>query len=130
MATAPALSLTQIGQISVHVKDLDRAVAFYRDILGIRHWLTVPGQLAVFECGGIRLLLSKPSAPEFDHPSSIIYFQVENLDDAFQRLKERQVHIVELPHVIARLERTDLWMGFFHDSEGNLLSLMNEQPHS
>jgi catechol 2,3-dioxygenase-like lactoylglutathione lyase family enzyme len=54
MSAQKNISLTEIGQISVNVHDLDRAVAFYKETLGMKHLFTVPGRMAFFDCGGIR----------------------------------------------------------------------------
>ncbi len=97
--------LNQIGQISVPVRDVERASAFYRDKLGMRHLFTVP-HLAFFDCGGVRLMLSRPETPEFDHPSSIIYFKVDDIDVAYQTLSGRNIHFEDAPHVIANMEPT------------------------
>jgi methylmalonyl-CoA/ethylmalonyl-CoA epimerase len=123
------LALSRIGQISVHARDIERATAFYRDKLGMRHLFTVPGKLSFFDCEGVRLMLDVPEGgPEFDHPSSIIYFKVADIQQAFETLEQRGVTIVDKPHVIAKMGGYDLWMGFFRDSEENVLSLMSEVP--
>ena len=118
--------LSQIGQIAVNVHDLDRATAFYRDKLGMRHLFTVP-KMSFFDCGGVRLLLALPEKPEFDHASSIIYYSVGDINQAYQALSGRDVQFETKPHLVAKLESHDLWMAFCRDSEGNLLSLMCEQ---
>ena len=122
-----AFGLGLIGQISVNVHDLDRAVAFYRDQLGMKHLFTVP-KMAFFDCGGIRLMLATPEKPEFDHPSSILYFKVPQIREAYDILASRGVAFEAEPHRVAQLPDHDLWMGFFRDSEGNLLGLMCEMP--
>lgn len=124
-----SFGLSHIGQIAITVRDLDRAVAFYRDQLGMRHLFSVP-QLAFFDCDGVRLMLSRPERPEFDHPSSIIYYKVERIDDAVEALKGRGVAFEDEPHVIADMGTYTLWMAFFRDSEHNLLGLMSEVPHA
>ena len=78
MTNQKQFGLDRIGQISVNVKDLDRAVAFYRDVLGMRPLFQVP-KLAFFDCGGIRLMLSPPETPEFDHAASVIYYRVDDI---------------------------------------------------
>ena len=122
-------SLSQIGQISLNAHDLERAVAFYRDALGLKHLFTVP-KMAFFDCGGIRLLLATPEKPEFDHPSSILYFQVGDIQAAHETLVARGVRFESGPHLIAPMPTYDLWMAFFRDSEGNLHALMSEVPKS
>ncbi|KAA0222677.1 VOC family protein [candidate division KSB1 bacterium] len=118
--------LSQIGQIALNVHDLERAVAFYRDKLGMKHLFTVP-KMAFFECGGIRLMLGLPEKPEFDHTSSIIYFKVDDIQIAFRTLSSRGVSFESDPHLVAKMPTHDLWMAFFRDSENNLFALMSEE---
>jgi predicted enzyme related to lactoylglutathione lyase len=127
MSETAAFGLGRIGQISVNVHDIDRAVSFYRDKLGMKHLFTVP-KMAFFDSGGIRLMLGVPEKPEFDHPSSIIYFKVEQIQEAYDTLTSRGVAFEAAPHLVAKLPDHDLWMGFFRDSEGNFMSLMCEMP--
>jgi methylmalonyl-CoA/ethylmalonyl-CoA epimerase len=125
MTAAAAFGLSQIGQIAINVHDTGRGVAFYRDQLGMR-FLFAAGQLAFFDCGGIRLMLTPPEKPEFDHPASILYFKVPDIRQAHATLSERGVKFEDAPHMIARMPDHELWMTFFRDSENNLLALMSE----
>jgi len=120
-------SLARIGQIAINAHDVDRATAFYRDVLGLQH-LFRAGQLSFFDCGGVRLMLDKAEKPEFDHTSSIIYFQVGDIRATNKRLKDGGAKFEDEPHVIAQMPKYDLWMTFFRDTEGNLLALMSEVP--
>ena len=121
------LALERIRQISITVRDPDRAVAFYRDILGLQ-LLFRAGHLAFFDCDGIRLMLSPPEKPEFDHPSSILYFKGEDIQRAYAELQARQVTTEGAPHLIAKMPDHDLWLSEFRDSEGNVMCLMAEVP--
>lgn len=125
MNTPEGTALSRIGQIAINAYDVDRATAFYRDILGLQH-LFRAGQLSFFDCGGVRLMLDKAEKPEFDHPSSILYFQVGDIRAAYTRLKDAGAKFEDEPHVIAPMPKYDLWMTFFRDSENNLLALMSE----
>ena len=125
MSTLEKGGLARIGQIAINAHDVDRATAFYRDVLGLEHLFSA-GQLSFFDCGGVRLMLDKPEKPEFDHPSSILYFQVEDIRAAHKRLSEAGAKFEDEPHVIAQMQEYDLWMTFFRDSEDNLLALMSE----
>ena len=127
MTPATQLGLSAIGQIAITVHDVERAVAFYRDTLGIRFLFQAPN-MAFFDCGGVRLMLDKPEKAEFDHPSSIIYFQVGDIQAAYRRIKDAGAKFEDEPHVIAPMPKYDLWMTFFRDTEGNLLALMSEVP--
>ncbi|HWN10555.1 MAG TPA: VOC family protein [Pyrinomonadaceae bacterium] len=117
--------LSQIGQIAVIAHDLDRATAFYRDKLGMKLLFAVPPRMSFFDCAGIRLMLSLPEKPEFDHASSIIYFNVEDIQAAVTTLKQRGVQFEADPHFIADMGTYDLWMAEFRDSEDNFLALQS-----
>ncbi|RPI23510.1 MAG: VOC family protein [Acidobacteria bacterium] len=118
--------LTGIGQVSMRARDLDRAVRFYRDILGLDFLFGPSGQLAFFDCQGIRLMLSVPESEEFDHPGSVLYFNVSNISEAYETLRSKGASFRAEPHLIAKLPDREVWMAFFDDSEGNLLALMSE----
>lgn len=126
-ATCSGLGIRNIGQISIIVHDLQRAIAFYRDKLGLPLLFTA-GNLAFFDCGGVRLMLGPAESPELDHPSSILYFRVSDINAAHQRLIDGGVQIEAPPRLIAPMPTHDLWMSGFRDSEGNILELMSEVP--
>ena len=89
-ATLP-IGISRLGQIAINVHDLDRATAFYRDVLALP-LLFSAGGLAFFDCGGVRLMLSRPEKPEFDHPSSILYFTVPDIAGAHRQMLNHGVH--------------------------------------
>ena len=122
------ISLGQIGQISVNVHDFDRAVAFYKDTLGIKHLFDVPSRMAFFDCAGIRLMLATPERPDLDHPSSILYFKVQDIEKTHEALLARGVHFETGPMLVAPMATHDLWLAEFRDSENNVLALMCEKP--
>lgn len=124
----PTPSGWTIGQISINVHDLKRAIAFYRDILAVPFLFEVPPTMAFFNCGGVRLMLAVAERPEFDHPASILYYKVERILDVHRDLLAKDVHFESEPRMIARMPDHELWMAFFRDSENNLCALMSEQP--
>jgi catechol 2,3-dioxygenase-like lactoylglutathione lyase family enzyme len=126
MAVARSFGLSRIGQIAVVVHDVPRAVAFYRDALGMRLLFEAPPSMAFFDCSGIRLMLTLPSSPELDRPASIIYFTVDDVQEAWRALVARGVVFGHEPRIIARLPHADLWMGDFRDPDGNILEIMSE----
>jgi methylmalonyl-CoA/ethylmalonyl-CoA epimerase len=128
-ANSTGIEISRLGQVAIIVHDLDRATAFYRDALGLSLLFTAEG-MAFFDCAGIRLMLSRPEKPEFDHPSSLLYFVVPDILGACRRLLDAAVKIESEPRMIARMPGHDLWMGFFRDSEGNMMALMSEVPRS
>ena len=121
----PTPAIERIGQIYVTAHDLDRAVRFYRDTLGLPFLFQVP-RMAFFDCAGVRLMLGLPDAPEFDHAASIIYYRVADIVAAHQALVARGVPFRQPPHLVAKLATFDLYLADFHDSEGNALALMSE----
>jgi catechol 2,3-dioxygenase-like lactoylglutathione lyase family enzyme len=123
---ASGFGLSQIGQIAISVQDVDKAVAFYRDVLGLKLLFQAPPGLAFFDCGGVRLMLARPEKPEFDHPASTLYFKVADIQQATATLESRGVRFEEEPHLIAKMPDHELWMAFFRDGERNLLGLMSE----
>ena len=123
----PAVSLSTIGQIAMPVKDLARAIEFYRDRLGIPLLFQAPPGLAFFQCGSIRLLVEAPQEKEFQHPGSPLYFVVDDIDAAYAGLRARGVTFRGDPHLIAKMPDHELWMAFFDDGEGNTHALMHEK---
>ena len=130
MSTATlGIGISRLGQVSVNVHDLDRAVSFYRDTLGLQLLFTT-GDLGFFDCGGVRLMLGTAEKPEFDHPGSVLYLVVPDIEAAHRQLVAKDVKFEGKPHLIARLPDHDLWMAFFYDTEDNLLALMSEVRRS
>ena len=120
-----AQGLSRIHQISMRVHDVDRAVRFYRDALGVPFLFAAPPRLAFFDCGGVRLMLSTPE-PGFDHPGSVVYFAVDDIGEAHASLTARGVTFSGEPHKIATLADREVWLADFQDTEGNTLALMSE----
>lgn len=125
-SSASDLASSRLGQIATIVHDLDKAVAFYRDTLGFKFLFQAGPKLAFFDCGGVRLMLSLPETPEFDHPGSILYFKVDDIQATHRTLVDRGVRFAGEPHLVAKLETHDLWMAFFRDVDDNVLAIMSE----
>ena len=119
------LGLDVIGQIAQPVTDVDRAIAFYRDVLGMRFLFRAPPGLGFFDCGGVRLMLDGPAASQAGQ-ASVLYYRVDDLTDAFETLSARGVAFEAGPHRVAELPDHELWMAFFRDPDQNLLALMAE----
>jgi methylmalonyl-CoA/ethylmalonyl-CoA epimerase len=121
------LDLNHIGQIALPVTDVDRAEAFYRDVLKLRPLYRF-GDLTFFDCAGVRLLLEKTHDAEHAPRSSVIYFRCADIALAVRELRGRGVTFDDTPHLIAPMDDHDLWMTFFHDPDGHTLALMQEAP--
>lgn len=113
-----------LGQIAITIKDLPRAVAFYRDTLGLPLLFEVSG-MAFFDIGGVRLMLTAAQKPEATH-SSILYYKTPDLHTAASDLEAKGVTLEAKPHLVAKMPDHELWMAFLRDTEGNLLGLMSE----
>ena len=120
--------LSSIGQIYVRAHDLERAVRFYRDTLGMPFLFQVPKpKMAFFQCGTTSLLLGPPEGPAFDHPASLVYYLVPDIAAAHTTLSARGVKFGSAPHLVHRAPDHELWMAFFKDSEDNTLALMSRK---
>lgn len=121
-------AIQRIGQLAIHATDLKATVAFYRDVLQLPLLAEIdPPGLAFLQCGETRLMISVPTSPELQHPSSIIYFEVADLERSFAALIEAGAKIEREPHLIGRLGARETWMAFFRDPSQNLLALMSER---
>jgi methylmalonyl-CoA/ethylmalonyl-CoA epimerase len=124
-----AEGVVNLVQIAQHAEDLDRATAFYRDLLGSDALATYdPPGLVFFDLHGVRLLLDRGA------PSALLYLAVEDLEGTVQRLGTAGVAVESEPHLIFRHEDdtlgpagTDEWMAFVRDSEGNLVGLVERR---
>ena len=124
------LSSSTIGQLLIPVEDLDRAIAFYRDRLGLRFLFAAPPQMSFFQSGTVRLLIGVPEAGQPRQRGATVYFQVEDIHAVYRTLAERGVSFPAPPHVVHRTAATELWLTEFNDPDGNHLALMSETPRA
>jgi len=124
-STLTNFGLDQIGQIAVPVSDIDRSIAFYRDILGMRFLFQAPPGLGFFDCAGVRLMLDAP-AKENAGKGSVIYYKVRELQAVYETLSSRGLIFEAKPHLVAKMPDHELWMAFFRDPDKNLMALMSE----
>lgn len=123
-----AIKLGPLGQIALTVANLDAAVAFYRDAVGLPFLFAFPN-LAFFDCGGVRLMISTPEAGEVVANGATLYFTVSDIQAAYAQLQARGVPFVDAPHAIADMGSYTLWMAFFRDPDNHLLGIMAEVPN-
>lgn len=115
----------RLRQVALHVDDLDRAIAFYRDVVGLRFVAKFePPGLGFFDLGETRLLL------EGGAPASLLYLDVDDIAAAHAALGDAGVELEGEPHLIFRDDTgqfgppgTEVWQAAFRDSEGNLVVL-------
>lgn len=120
------MELGSIGQVGMTVGDIDACVDFYRDRLGLRLIARAAPGLAFFDCGGVRLMLSRGSE---DAPSgnSVLYFTTADIRECCADLEERGVDVGRGPVLVHSAEDYELWMAFFEDPSGNTLAIMEER---
>lgn len=123
-ARTPAIE--RIGQISIVVDDLEAAIAFYRDKLGLALLFRAPPSLAFFDCGGVRLMVDGAAEGDGAHGTSILYYKVPDIRAAHEALVQQGVEFVQPPHEVARMADHALWLAFLRDPAGNVLALMGE----
>ncbi|MGH8603128.1 MAG: VOC family protein [Gammaproteobacteria bacterium] len=120
-----SFGLSQIGQIAIPVTDIERAILFYRDTLGMRFLFQAPPSLAFFDLSGVRLMLDGPAKAQAGN-SSVVYYKVSDLQASFTMLSERGVRFEAEPHLVAKMPDHELWMAFLRDPDRNLIALMSE----
>lgn len=119
------IALGPLGQIARSVRDIAESERWYRSVLGLPHLYTF-GQLAFFDCGGVRLMLS--GLDEGQKADSILYFRVGDIEAAYRDLARRGVRFLQPPHMIHRhADGVEEWMAFFEDNEGGPLALMAQK---
>src|SRR5258708_20009676 len=103
--TTPAtgFGISRVGQIAINAHDVDRAAAFYQDILGLKLLFKAAPGLAFVDCNGVRLMLTRPEKPEFDHPGSVLYFPVPDIHSPHARMKPAAVPFEDKPHLISTI---------------------------
>jgi methylmalonyl-CoA/ethylmalonyl-CoA epimerase len=122
----PSVGITGLGQVAISVKDVERATAFYRDVVGLPLLFTAPPGLAFLQCGGVRVMLARPEKESEAQGASVLYFSVPDIQASYQRMKELGAKFEDEPHMIAKMPTHDLWMVFFRDTEDNLMGMMSE----
>lgn len=120
------LANATIAQLLIPVEDLEKGVAFYRDVLGIPFLFQAPPQMAFFDCGGVRLLVGVMPAGMAAQRGSAIYFRVPDIGAVHGTLRDKGVRFKQAPHVVHRTPKSELWLAEFQDPDGNQLALLSE----
>jgi len=122
------MALGPVAQIHISVRDIDRSVAFYRDVLGIPLLFQVPSQaMAFFASGDVRLYLGVPESPEFASRCTL-YFRVDDIEAEHRRLVAAGIGMLGDPRVVHRDGATELWMSFLRDPDDHNIGLMQDRP--
>ena len=116
--------IQHVGQIGIPVEDIARATKFYKETLQLP-LLFQTDTMAFFQLNDLRLMLALPEKEEFAHPSSVLYFNVDSIQDVFEQLKD-VVSFVGTPHLVTKIGQIETWMVFFKDTEDNTHAFMSE----
>src|SRR6185503_19916171 len=127
MSATETVGITGVGQVSINVHDVQRAIGFYRDVLRLPLLFEIPNA-AFFQAGDVRLYLAIAETREFDHPASVLYYRVPDIQAAYAAVTAAGAQGEHEPRMIARMPDHDLWLAFFRDTEGNVAALMSEVP--
>ena len=125
MAFEPKLST--LRQIAIAVADVDAALHFYRDILGLAFLFRAGPELAFLDAGGIRLMLSTPQGAGAVGANSTLYFRVHDIEATHAALVARGATDERAPQLAAKMPDHDLWIGFLREQDGNLVGLLEER---
>ena len=118
--------LGPLAQVAVTFRDVPAAVAWYRDVLGLPLTFETNG-MAFFAMGDVRLMMTAPSGPEYDHPASVLYFKVPNIEAAYAALETRGAAFEDKPHLVGKMGNTEIWMFFVRDPERHLIGITEER---
>jgi len=124
------IKIEKIGQIAIAITDLEKSVGFYKGILNLELLFEVPPNLAFFNCGGTRLMMTTLQGDEKDHHTSVIYYQVTDIHQTTKRLENIGIVFERKPQLAAKMEDHELWIGFLRDPDQNLIGIMAELPLS
>jgi predicted enzyme related to lactoylglutathione lyase len=122
------LARSSVAQILIPVTDLERAVRFYRETLGLPFLFQAPPQMAFFQCGGLRLLVGVPPADQPRTRSATVYFRIADIQAVQAELARRGVAFSAAPHAVHKTPASELWLAEFSDPDGNNLALFEERP--
>lgn len=120
-------TVSKIGQIAVTVSDVPKALAFYRDVLGLGFLFSPNATMAFLNAGGTRLMLSTPQGAGTPGANSILYFTVSEIEQAHASFVARGAASERSPQLAAKMPDHELWLGFLRDPDGNLVGLMEEK---
>ena len=123
-----ATMITGLGQLHISVSDMDRSVAWYRDVLGLDFLFQVPGQpMAFFQCGGTRFYLGVPENEQF-RSRPVMYLTVPDIAAAREEIAGRGGEFIDRLHVVHRDQASELWMTSLLDPDGTPVTLMESRP--
>lgn len=119
--------ISGIRQIAITVSDTEKALEFYRDILGLEFLFAPNDELAFVQAGDVRIMLSTPQGAGAVGANSILYFSVDEIEAAFESFVSAGAAAERAPALAAKMPDHELWIGFLKDPDGNLVGLLEEK---
>src|SRR4051812_7460074 len=119
--------LSDLLQIGLTVSNVETALPFYRDVLGIKFLFSPGPNLAFLAAGSVRLMLSTPQGAGAAGCNSILYFKVTEIEATHTAIVQRGATDVRAPQLTAKMPDHELWAAFVKDPDGNLIGLMEEK---
>jgi predicted enzyme related to lactoylglutathione lyase len=121
------VKLSDIGQIAITVSNVEMALGFYRDTLGLTFLFSPAPTLAFLAAGGVRIMLSTPQGAGTVGVNSTLYFKVQDIEATYSSILARGATAERIPQLAAKMPDHELWIGFVRDPDGNLVGLMEEK---
>ena len=119
-------SILKVGQVAITVSNVPRALAFYRDILNLEFLFSPSDELAFLSASNVRIMLSTPQGSGTVGANSVLYYQIEGIEKAFEEWQKAGATVEREPALTAKMPDHDLWMGFLRDPDNNLVGIMEE----
>ncbi|HEY7405832.1 MAG TPA: VOC family protein [Candidatus Angelobacter sp.] len=121
---ADAIQLSRISAVMLGVRDMNQAIEFYKEKLGLTPLMQEPA-LALFQCGSVMLGLSRGHVNLAPHVAGAteIVFAVDNVRATHAALSARGVSFMNEPR---QATPTD-WVAHFKDPDGHILSIFGPQ---
>ena len=126
MPNTTDLAGASVGQLLIPVENLEIAIEYYRDTLGLQYLFSAPPQMSFFQAGEVRLLIGVPEAGQSRDRGSAVYFKVADIQAVYATLKTRGVTFGGEQKLIHKTPTSELWLAEFRDPDGNQLALMSE----
>ena len=121
------VKLSEIGQIAITVSNVEVALGFYRDILGLTFLFSPAPTLAFLAAGNVRIMLSTPQGAGAVGANSTLYFKTQDIEASYASIIARGATVERAPQLAAKMPDHELWIGFVRDPDGNLVGLMEEK---
>ena len=121
------IKLSTIAQIALTVSDVDTALGFYRNLLGLELLFSAGPNLAFLNADGVRIMLSTPQGAGKVGANSVLYFKVSDIETTHTKLVAAGAKSERVPQLAAKMPDHELWLSFLRDPDANLLALLEEK---